>query len=109
VIGLDVYSTVSPTRYLCVRNAGPGIVIVLAGDIGGGDMLTAGAVIAGVVAADMVTAAFVTAAFVTAAFVTEALVGRLFGVRDCPVLADAILFAASDLPEIRRVAGLRAT
>ena len=30
VIGLDVYNTVSPTRNLCVRNAGPGIAIGLA-------------------------------------------------------------------------------
>jgi hypothetical protein len=82
VIGLDVYNTVSPTRNLWVRKAGPGMAIAFAGD---------------------------TIAAGTVARVAAGIVGISVAIGGWTGFADETLFAASDLPEIRRVAALRTT
>jgi hypothetical protein len=149
VIGLEVYSTVSPTRNLCVRSAGPGIAIAFAGDTiadgtRSGDAIAAGMATSGVAAAGLVTAGVLASDTVAADLVAADLMAADVLAEDLAaadlvaadrvaadlVAADRVvvaaggtflavgrrtgfvaeaLFVASDLPEIRRLAALRAT
>ena len=113
MIGLDVYNTVSPTRNLCVRSAGPGIAIAFAGDTVATAAVAAGMAAAGmavvtIAAADMATADMA-AAGIAGGGAAEGTAGARAGFDGFASFADEILFAASDLPEIRRAAALRAT
>ena len=114
MIGLDVYNTVSPTRNLCVRSAGPGIAIAFAGDTVATAAVAAGMAAAGmavvtIAAADMATADMAAAGIAGAGIAAEGTAGARAGFDGFASFADEILFAASDLPEIRRAAALRAT
>jgi hypothetical protein len=84
-----------------VRSAGPGMAIALAGDT----------VAAAAVATGMATVAVVTiaAAEIAAVGIAADVACVRAGFDGFASLAAEILFAASDLPEIRRAAALRAT
>src|ERR1700733_9386268 len=80
VIGLDVYNTVSPTRNLCVRSAGPGIAIAFAGDTVATAAVAAGMAAAGmavvtIAAADMATADMAAAGVAGAGIAAEGTAG----------------------------------
>jgi hypothetical protein len=109
VIGLDVYNTVSPTRNLCVRSAGPGIAIAFAGDTVATAAVAAGMAAAGMAVVTIAAADMATADMAAAGIAAEGTAGARAGFDGFASFADEILFAASDLPEIRRAAALRAT
>ena len=83
-----------------MRSAGPGMVIAFAGGtVAAAGMTAAGMAVVAIAAADMAAAGIA----------AEGVAGVRAGFDGFASFAAEILFAASDLPGIRRAAALRAT